>query len=87
MRDKFIWALFAETIKQFKGCTIQSTIRDSAHYDYDEQVDAINDSEKQVDSINDSEELVDAVSNPNRDPSSNQMVATYTTNGISPQKL
>ena len=88
--------ILAETTKYFKGCTIQSTINDSAYYDSneqvdsikdsEEQVDAINDSEEQVDAISDSEELVDAVSDPKSDPSSNPKVATYTTNGIS-QKL
>ena len=80
----------------FKGCTIQSTINNSAYYNYDKQVDAINDFEEQVDAINDSEEHVDAirnykelvgnVSNPKSDPSRNPKVATYNKNG-NPQKL
>ena len=45
--------ILAEMIKQFKGCTIQSTINDSAQYDSDKQVEAINDSDKKVDAIND----------------------------------
>ena len=36
--------ILAETIKEFKGCTIQSTISDSAQNDSDKQVDAIDDS-------------------------------------------
>ena len=60
--------ILAEMIKEFKGCTIQSTINDSAYYNSDGQVDAISDSEEQVDAIRDSEELVDAVSNPKIDP-------------------
>ena len=78
--------IIAETIKYLKGCTIQSTISDSAYSDSDEQVDAISDSEEQVDTINYPNELVDAVSNPKRDPSSDEKVATYTTNGNPPQK-
>ena len=34
--------VLAEMVENFKGCTIQSTISDSAHSDYDEQVDEIN---------------------------------------------
>ena len=79
--------ILAKTIKEFKGCTIQSTISDSAQYDSNKQVDAINDSNKQVDIINDSEELVDAGSDPKSDPSSDPKVATYTTNRKSPQNL
>ena len=56
----------AETIKQIMGCTIQSTISDSAHSNYEEQVDA----------VSNSGELVDAVSDPKRNPSSNPKVAT-----------
>ena len=43
---KIASGILAETIKEFKGCTIQSKISDSAHYDSDEQVDAKNDSEE-----------------------------------------
>ena len=41
---------------------IQSTISDSAYYDYEEQVEAINDSKERVDVISNPEEQVDAVS-------------------------
>ena len=65
-----------ETIKEFKGCNIQSTINDSGYSDFDEKVVAINDyeeqvdarnwfrndSDKQVDAINDSTKQVDAIS-------------------------
>ena len=44
--------ILSETIKEFKGCTIQSTINNSGYCDYNEQVDAINDSEEQVDARN-----------------------------------
>ena len=44
--------VLSEMIESFKGCTIQSTISDSAHSDSDEQVDEINDSEEQVESRN-----------------------------------
>ena len=37
--------VLAEMVGNFKGCTIQSTISDSAHSDSYEQVDKINDSE------------------------------------------
>ena len=36
-------------VEIFKGCTIQSTISDSAHSDSDKQVDKINYSEEKVD--------------------------------------
>ena len=36
--------ILSETIKIFIVCTIQSTINDSVYYEYDEQVDKINDS-------------------------------------------
>ena len=58
--------ILAETIKQFKGCTIQSTIRNSAHSYSDEKVDAISDYEERVDAIRNSEELLDAVSDPKK---------------------
>ena len=68
--------ILAETIKIFKGCTIQSTINDSVYYESDEKVDEINyseeqvdarnwfrnDSAKQVDQINDFDKQVDALS-------------------------
>ena len=89
--------ILAETMKEFKGFTIKSTIRNSAHSNSEEQVDAINDSEEQVDDIHDSEEqvddmnnseeLIDAISDRKSDPSNNPRVATYTTNGNFPQKL
>ena len=50
--------LLADTKKEFKGCTIQSTISDYANSDSDKQVDSISNSEEQVDAIRDSEELV-----------------------------
>ena len=34
--------VLAEMVENFKGCTIQSTISDSAHSDSGEQVDNIN---------------------------------------------
>ena len=69
--------VLAEMVENFKGCTIQSTISDSAHSNSDKQVDEINDSEeqvdvrnwlrkdfaKQVDQINDSDKQVDAITN------------------------
>ena len=79
--------ILAETIKQFKGCTIQSTIRNSAHSYSDEKVDAISDYEERVDAIRNSEELLDAVSDPKSNPSRNPKVATHTTNGKCSQKL
>ena len=57
--------ILAETIKIFKGCTIQSTINNFVYYESDEQVDEINDSKEQVDArtwlINDSAEQVDQI--------------------------
>ena len=95
-KRRIVSGILAETIKKFKGCTIQSTINDSAYYDSEKQVDAINNSETQVDAINDSEEQVDAISNykelvdavrdPKIDPSSNPKVVAYNKNG-NPQKL
>ena len=69
--------ILEEMVENFKGCTIQSTISDSAHSDSDEQVYNTNDSEEQVDArnwlindsveqvgqINDSEKQVDAIIN------------------------
>ena len=63
--------------ENFKGCTTQSTISNSAHSHSEKQVDEINDSEEQVDArnwlindcveqvdqINDSEKQVDAIIN------------------------
>ena len=68
--------ILAETIKIFKGYTIQSTINDSVYYESDKHVNKINDSEEQVDTrnwlkdnyeekvdqINDSDKQVDALS-------------------------
>ena len=52
-------------VKNFKGCTIQSTIRDFTHSDSDKQVEEINDSKEQVDARNwlrnDSSEQVDQI--------------------------
>ena len=42
----------AEMVENFKGCTIQSTISNSAHRNSDKQVDKINDSKEQVDARN-----------------------------------
>ena len=64
-------------VENFEGCTILSTISNSAHSDSDKQVDEINDSEEQVDvrnwlrndsteqvdQINDSDKQVDAIIN------------------------
>ena len=44
--------VLAETIKNFKGYTIQSTKNNSVYYESDEQVDEINNSEGQVDARN-----------------------------------
>ena len=69
--------VLAKMIENFKGCTIQSTISNSAHIDSNERVDKINDSEEpvgarnwlrkditeQVDQINDSDKQVDAIIN------------------------
>ena len=68
--------VLAEMVENFKGCTIQSTISDSAHSNSEKQVDEINDFEEQVDArnwlrnysaeqvdqINDSDKQVDAIS-------------------------
>ena len=64
-------------VENFKGCTIQSTIRNSAHRYSNKHIDEINDSEEQfgarnwlrndpaeqVDQINDSDKHVDAIIN------------------------
>ena len=65
----------AETMKEFKGVTIQSTISNYAH----------SDSEEIVDAVSNSEELDDAVSDPKINPSSDPKIATYTVNGNSLQ--
>ena len=44
--------VLAETIKFFKGYTIQSTINDYRYYESDEEFEEINDSEVQVDARN-----------------------------------
>ena len=44
--------ILAKTIKNFKGCTIQSTINNSVNYESNEQLDKINDSEEQIDARN-----------------------------------
>ena len=59
--------IHAETIKEFKVCTIQSTISNSAYSDSKEQVDAINNSKELVENLSNSEEIVDAVSDPKSD--------------------
>ena len=69
--------ILAQRIKKIKVCTIQSTISNSTHSNYNEQVDA----------INNYEELVDTVSDPKSDPSSNTKVATYTTNVTFTKKI
>ena len=94
---KIASGIHAETIKEFKGFTIQSTISDSAHSNSEELVyavrnseelvDAVSNSEELVDAVRNSEELVDAISDPKSDPSIYPKVSTYTTNGISPKKL
>ena len=57
--------VLTKMVKIFKGCTIQSTISDSAHSDSYEQVDKINDPGEQVDARNwlrnDSAEQVDQI--------------------------
>ena len=93
--------ILAKTIKEFKGCNIQSKINNSGYYASDEQVDAINDyegqvgtrnwlrnnSHEQVDVINDCKELVDAVNKQKSDPSSDPKVATYIINKTITQTL
>ena len=74
--------ILAETIKYFKGCTIQSTISYSEHSNSEEQVDTISDSEEQFYAISDSKELVDALSDPKINSSRDPKVDTYTTNGL-----
>ena len=44
--------VLAEMVENFKGCTIRSTISDSAHSSSDKQVDEIKKSEEQVDTRN-----------------------------------
>ena len=89
--------IHAETIKEFKGFYIQSTISNSAHSDseelvdalsdYEELVEAVSNSEEMVEPVSKSEELFDAVSDPKGDPSSDPKVATYTNNVNYPHKL
>ena len=67
--------ILVETLKEFKGFTIQSTI--PAHSDSEEQVYVIINSEEWVDAISDYEELVDAISDPKNDPSNDSKVASY----------
>ena len=69
------------------GCTIQSTIRDSAHSNSNEQVIAMSDSEEPVYTISDSKELADPVSDSKSDPSRDPKVATHTTNGYFAKKI
>ena len=74
--------IYVETMKELKGFTIQATISNSAHSDYEELVDSV---------IN-SKELVDSVSDSNSDPkvathTSDGNSATDTTNRNSPHKL
>ena len=52
LERKLASGLLAEMVENFKGCTIQSTIKDSAHSNSDEQVGEINASEEQVDARN-----------------------------------
>ena len=79
--------IHAEMMKEFKVFTIQSTISDSAHSEYNKLDDAISDSEELADAVRDSEELVDAVRNskevvnPINNLASNPMVATHTSDG------
>ena len=68
--------ILTEMIQKLKGCTIQSTIKNSVYYESNKQVDKINDSKeqvdarnwlrndyaKQVDQINDSDKQADALS-------------------------
>ena len=89
---QIVSGIIAETMKEFKGFTIQSTIGNSAHSNSKELVDAIINSEEPVDAISNSEELFDAVSNFARDPKVDNHIsegnsATDTTNITSTQKL
>ena len=55
MRDELLWSFLKKTIKEFKGCTVQSTISKYAHSYSEEQVYAISDYKEQVDAIINSE--------------------------------
>ena len=83
-------------VENFKGCSIQSDKQVDEIVDSKEQVNARNwlrnDSAEQVDVLNDSENLVVDGSDPKSDPSvathtTNGILATDTTNGISTRKL
>ena len=85
-----------EMSKEFKGCTIQSDKEIDQINNSEEHVDAMNrlrhNSAKQVDAISDSKKLVADGSDPRSDPSvathtTNRIIDTDTTNGISTQKL
>ena len=52
LKRRLASVILAETIKNFKVCTIQSTINDYVYYESDEQVDEINDLKEQVDTRN-----------------------------------
>ena len=76
LQKRLASGVLAEIFGNFKGCTVQSTIRNSAHSDSNEQVDKIKISEEQVDAknwlkndytehvyqINDSDKQVGAIS-------------------------
>ena len=83
-------------VKEFKGCNIQSDKQVDTTIDSEEHVGARNwlrnDSTEQVDELSNSEKLVvdgsDPKSNPNvANHTTNGISDTYTTNGISTQKL
>ena len=86
--------VLAEMVENFKGFTIQSDEQVDTKIDSKEHIDArnwlINDSAEQVDVTNDSEKLIVDGSDPKSDPSvathtTNRILATDTTNGISTQ--
>ena len=52
LKRRLASSVLAQMVQNFKGCTAQSTIIDSAHSNSKEQVDVINDSEEQVDTKN-----------------------------------
>ena len=62
--------IHAESIENFMGFMIQSTISNSEH----------SNSEELFDAVSDSEELVDAISDPERDSSCDPKVASHATN-------
>ena len=83
-------------VKEFKGCTIQSEEQVDRIIDSEEHFDARkwlrHDSAEQVDAISDSEKLAVDGNDPRIDPSvatntTNGILDTDTTNGISTQKL